>query len=664
MTSPPIREALATHRAGRLSRTLLLRASLGHDAWLVPTDDAGAPRRIPGAASEPWVCAFSDREAAAAYERTRQVAFGDAFAVLAGTTLVDGGLADPAVHLGLDIGSEHELALFPTDLAPLRELREAVEVEAFLLGLSQREDGFDLLKRYPGFLIGVEGSGVMMAPDARGRRLAAVFTFSDGYDALRERHPGQVIPPPTRQTGLELFTRLRDAPIDGIVFNCCGPVPAKAVAAAFAKIALDFVPPDPTVARASSVPAVPSGKVLGAAVAAADALVARLAPARLTETHPDVLTRPLVAPDDPTKPIVSPLVVLATNAGGVLRYATVKTLGTRSLDEVLAGATAKLAGAPAPSPAPFAAIHSRIFKWSGPDAADAILVPGHLRAIAAACGARRAVVAVPTRELGFACDAADLGAVLRLMEAARQTFKGAHGDGLFERCSLVEDGRVLGPAELRAEASAGPLAPLGSSSPAPATTPGPAALRARSIAECHLWLQLRGYGEEYRDQSMRPEGDDVVVSIRYPRVGTADPAGFEFRIAKTDLAATSGDGPVLFGAGGAPSTLLDPGQFFELAETFSKQGPADVKVLPKGPALKGLRIIESAAACMDEVIKFIPAGQDPVPPEAFVSEEGRRSYEKQVGRYSRMRLGAIGGAYRKIAEQYRAHCHAQGWLYG
>ncbi len=661
MTRPPIREALATHRAGRLSRTILYRACLGHDAWLVPVDADAAPRRVPGAAGEPWVCAFSDREAAAAYERTRQVVFGDALAVLGGLALVQRGLADAAVSLGLDIGSDHELALFPKDLDALRGLARAVEVEAFLLGLSDREDGFLLLRRYEDFLVCLEGDAVMLAPDAGMRRLAAVFTAPDCLDAHRERHPGRAIPPATRTSGEALFARLKAAPIDGIVFNCSGPVPAKAVAAAFSGIALAWAPPDgePTAARSSTVPAVPAGKVAAAAVATLDSLVARLAPSRLAESHPDVLARPLVAPDDPTQPIVSPLVVLATTAEGVLRYATPKTIGTRSFDEVLDAARARLAGTSAPSTSPFTALHSRIVKWSGPDAADAILVPAHLRAIAAACGAARAVVAVPTRELGLACAADDPGAVLRLMEAARQTHRSAHEDALFEPCLLVEDGRVLGVAEFRATLAPEPPPTGGGTPVAPIAAP-----RARSVEECHLYLQLKGFGDDGRDQTMRPDGDDVIVEIRYPKMGTADPAAFAFRIAKAELAATSGDGPVTYGAGGAPSTLIDPGQFFELAETFAKQGPADVRPLSKELALRGTRVIESAAACMDEVIKFIPAGQEPVPPDTFFTEDGKRSYAKQVSRFSRARLAAIGGAYRKIAGEYRAHCHAQGWLYG
>ncbi|MCB9594853.1 MAG: hypothetical protein H6719_19180 [Sandaracinaceae bacterium] len=658
MADASIRSSLTAHRGGTLSLPGLLRAAASHPSWLVPRDAGGAPTRIAGSAGEPWVCVFGDREAAAAYEASRQVTFGDALLPMTGAALVE-ALADPSLSLGLDIGSPHEKALFPADLGVLREMATALEVEAFLGGHSNREDGFALLRGYPGFLICAEGAGVMMAPDNQGRRLAAVFTAPDCFDAFRERHAGQPIPAATRVTGQELFTRLRDAPIQGLVFNCAGPVKPKAVAAAFSGIALDWVPDPATAQRlASAAPAVPEGKV--AMARGVDALVPRLAPQRLADSQPDVLTRPLVAPDDPTQPIVSPLIVLASLEGGALRYATTKTLGTARLDEVLEAAKQRLATAPPPKLIRFEAIHTGVHRWSGPDAADSLLVPAHLRAIAQACRTTRPVVAVPTRAMGLACASEDSSAVLRMMEAARQTFLGSHDEGLFEHVMLVEDGAVVGRAQFRVDADVIASAPAAVAA-SPAASP---ALRARSIEECRVYLQLRGFGDRGREESMRPDGEDVVVEIRYPKMGTANAASFTFRITKGDVAATSGDGPLSFGAGGAPSTLIDPGQFFELAETFSKQGPANVVGLSKERALAGTRVIELAAACMDEVIKFIPAGQDPVPPTAFFTDEGRRSYEKQVSRFSRARLGAIGGAYRKIADQYRAHCHAQGWLYG
>ena len=69
-------------------------------------------------------------------------------------------------------------------------------------------------------------SHIALAPDAQGRKLAAIFTAEDtlqeflriAKDALGENIIIDITP------GYKLFEYLRDLPIEGVVFNCNGPI--------------------------------------------------------------------------------------------------------------------------------------------------------------------------------------------------------------------------------------------------------------------------------------------------------------------------------------------------------------------------------------------------------------------------------------------------------
>mmetsp|Transcript_25371 Transcript_25371/g.51551 ORF Transcript_25371/g.51551 Transcript_25371/m.51551 type:complete len:223 (+) Transcript_25371:111-779(+) len=93
------------------------------------------------------------------------------------------------------------------------------------------------LRDFDSYWVVQQGSMLALAPDVHRRRLAAAFTAEDGLqqfvaarDAVRDE---QLIA--ARLSGVELFGRLAEAELDGVVFNPAGPgspVPlAKAVAA-------------------------------------------------------------------------------------------------------------------------------------------------------------------------------------------------------------------------------------------------------------------------------------------------------------------------------------------------------------------------------------------------------------------------------------------------
>lgn len=103
--------------------------------------------------------------------------------------------------------------------------------------------------------------------------------------------------------------------------------------------------------------------------------------------------------------------------------------------------------------------------------------------------------------------------------------------------------------------------------------------------------------------------------------------------------------PTLRGADGGfggpePSELLDPGEWLIVAELAASNATDDSDV-------------ELAAAAIDEVLKFIPAGADHVPAEAIRSSDGRAVYAREPGRFHRSRLTAVAATYRDLAAQMR-----------
>jgi len=703
MTEPQIVHAMAAHKQGSSSHSEAFRHLVQHPSWHVPSriaaDGSSGLWMFPGSAGEWWVCAFSSKQAMDAYAQANKLTIGDNFFVTAGGSLarnIPGG----ARGVGLDLASPHGMALYAQDLPLLAEFGQAVRVEEILQGNSKRDNQFELLRNYPGYRFCWQGSQLMMAPDNQGRRLAAVFTAEDTYQAFRARH-GASVPPHTKVDGKTLFEQLRIAPIDGIVFNCAGPIPPKAVAHAFSDATLkgvdrpasqpansapveqpggpisigslkpdaakpDTAKPDPAKPDPASIASASSAVIHDQLATAApvsraalnSAVISDYQPHILRQDHPSltasVLTRPLAPPTDPTHPIVSPMVCLAAETANGHHLATAKTLGTRSFDELVDQGARMLAEKQSPrlevvgDPPRVASLH-------GEHATEALLVPSALKVLHQKLDSKVLLVAIPVRGVVLACSMQNGAAVVRLANSADKVFRASGDQGLFAQPMMVQDGKVMGRARVELEADeAEPDDADGTTQP----------LRARSLAECSVYLNLRNYPVQGRKQSITTEEADVVVQYECRNEGAATRT-FTFRISKADMAATSGDGPIQYSAGDTPSELIDAGQFFSFAEGFAKQTPASLDGLDRDEGIVALNVIERAAAFMDEVIKFIPAGQETMPDDAFFTAMGKRARDEQpAGRWSRTRLSAIAGAYRKLADSFRNHAHQRGWLYG
>jgi hypothetical protein len=148
----------------------------------------------------------------------------------------------------------------------------------------------------------------------------------------------------------------------------------------------------------------------------------------------------------------------------------------------------------------------------------------------------------------------------------------------------------------------------------------PAPLRARTIDELHLYLDLAGWEAE-RTHRLE-EGVDGLVAAYRGRTGSGETV--EQRFATVPAAPANG-----------PSRLIDAGQWHLLATALASSVPADLARLPAGARAEAARRLARAIAYLDEVLRFLPAAAMRVPAEAFWTDAGRMHYATRPGAFDR-----------------------------
>jgi hypothetical protein len=92
------------------------------------------------------------------------------------------------------------------------------------------------------------------------------------------------------------------------------------------------------------------------------------------------------------------------------------------------------------------------------------------------------------------------------------------------------------------------------------------------------------------------------------------------------------------------SELLDAGEWLRVADLSASEVPVNDR-----PAAE--RVLSVAAAAVEEVLKFIPPGQDEVPADAFWTDEGRQVRDVEPGRFRLDRLLVVRDTYRQFARE-------------
>lgn len=95
--------------------------------------------------------------------------------------------------------------------------------------------------------------------------------------------------------------------------------------------------------------------------------------------------------------------------------------------------------------------------------------------------------------------------------------------------------------------------------------------------------------------------------------------------------------------GAEPSELLDAGQWLAVADRAAGSVPAD----PEETA----RVLSVARAAVEEVIKFVPPGQDAVPEDEFWTPDGRQVRDSEPGRFRLDRLLVVRDTYHELVRE-------------
>ena len=170
-------------------------------------------------------------------------------------------------------------------------------------------------------------------------------------------------------------------------------------------------------------------------------------------------------------------------------------------------------------------------------------------------------------------------------------------------------------------------------------------LDGRSVAEAHLYMDIRGCEPGRRGHRLESLDGDLVAVYECRCGGAQDLQRFVFKVLDDPLSVEG------FG-GDEPSRIIGPGEFLLHSDELARKLPASPAGLDKDQLRTGRYLIDRAAGCVREVIKFIPEGDDAVPSDAFRSTRGKEAYLASVGRFSRPRLEAIAKAYEGIAAKY------------
>ena len=132
---------------------------------------------------------------------------------------------------------------------------------------------------------------------------------------------------------------------------------------------------------------------------------------------------------------------------------------------------------------------------------------------------------------------------------------------------------------------------------------------------------------------------DGELTISYAAVCPGCGAEREYLFGLPALETPPGSWPTFGGA--EPSELLDAGQWLEVADQAAGNVPAD--------STEAGRVLAIARAAVEEVIKFVPAGQDAVPVDEFWTCAGRKVRDAEPGRFRLDRLLVVRDTYHELS---------------
>jgi hypothetical protein len=171
-------------------------------------------------------------------------------------------------------------------------------------------------------------------------------------------------------------------------------------------------------------------------------------------------------------------------------------------------------------------------------------------------------------------------------------------------------------------------------------------LIARSSLECHLYIELHpcecGAARTAAQHRLESRDEALIAVYEGPCRGCTRLWQFAFAL---DPEIPPGR---KFG-GTRPSQLIDAGQFLAVADAAARAAPTDAGALDDAGRHRTRALLLRAVAALEEILKFIPPGDDRVPAEALFSTAGKELFLAEPGRFRRSRIEAVLGVYRDAA---------------
>jgi hypothetical protein len=167
---------------------------------------------------------------------------------------------------------------------------------------------------------------------------------------------------------------------------------------------------------------------------------------------------------------------------------------------------------------------------------------------------------------------------------------------------------------------------------------------ARTRDEAHLYLELNpcpdcGSIDAPWEHGLTEVDGELTISYAATCPGCAAEREYLFGLPAKETRAVSWP---TFG-GPEPSELLDAGQWLDVSDHAAGAVPAD-------PEEAG-RVLAVARAAVEEVVKFIPPGQDAVPEDEFWTAAGRRVRDAEPGRFRLDRLLVVRDTYHELVRE-------------
>jgi hypothetical protein len=175
---------------------------------------------------------------------------------------------------------------------------------------------------------------------------------------------------------------------------------------------------------------------------------------------------------------------------------------------------------------------------------------------------------------------------------------------------------------------------------------------ARSNEEAHLYLDLHpcpcGGADAARDSAVGVDGGQWIVRYTCVCSHCGRSRVVEFRQPESPARPAPG----AWSVGPEPSELLDAGEWLWVSDRYAS-APVELAGLTAEEAAQAREDLAAAGGALDEVVKFLPAGAEEVPPSAFWTERGRQMYRAEPARFQRSRLESVRDWYRALGAGQR-----------